>query len=67
MPTLEERSAETEKESKKRLDARMDELSITGAMSEYVEMLEIYLLKLERRVLALEKAHDVDSTDLYPG
>ncbi len=54
MPTLEERSKETAKEQKLRLDARTRELGITFSFSQYLEQMEIYLLELERRVKALE-------------
>lgn len=64
MPTLEERRSETKKELAKRLKQRSDELGITAEFSEYVEMMETYLLTLERRVLRLEKEHELHGKDV---
>ena len=64
MPTLEERKAETKKQLKNRLKDREDELGITSEFSEYIEMMETYLLTLERRVLRLEKDHDLHGKDV---
>ena len=63
MPTLEERKAESPGELEKRLNARTKELGINKAFSEYVEMMETYLLSLERRVKRLELRHNLDSDD----
>lgn len=64
MPTLEERNAETKEELKSRLKDRGDELGMSPEFSEYVEMMETYLLTLERRVLRLEKEHDLHGKDV---
>ena len=54
MPTLEERSNETEKQLRARLEKRTIEMGITYSFAEYLEMMEKYLLQLERRVKELE-------------
>ena len=64
MPTLEERKAETKKELESRLKDRGHELGITTEFSEYIEMMENYLLTMERRVLRLEKEHDLHEKDV---
>ena len=64
MPTLEERKAETKKKLKARLKDRSEELGISPEFSEYIEMMETYLLTLERRVLRLEKEHDFHGKDV---
>lgn len=64
MPTLEERAAETPKELKTRLEERKKDLGITDNFSEYIEMMEKYLLTLERRVQRIEKDHNLDSNDI---
>jgi hypothetical protein len=64
MPTLEERAAESPAALKKRLKRRMQEMEIGDAFAEYVEMMEIYLLKLERRVERLETRHNLSSDDI---
>ncbi len=64
MPTLEERKAETKKKLNKRLKDRGEELGIAPEFSEYIEMMETYLLTLERRVLRLEKEHDFHGKDV---
>lgn len=64
MPTLEERKAETKKKLKIRLKDRGEELGISSEFSEYIEMMETYLLTLERRVLRLEKEHDLHGKDV---
>lgn len=61
MPTLEERSAESPKALNRRLKARANEFGISQEFSEYVEMMEKYLLALERRVKRLELRHHLDS------
>lgn len=63
MPTLEERQAESPAELKKRLKARTKDFGINCAFSEYMEMMEKYLLTLERRVKRLERHHNYDSDD----
>ncbi len=63
MPTLEERTSESTTDLRKRLTARTRELNITYSFAEYMELMEVYLLKLERRVLRLEKSHNLDSND----
>ena len=47
-----------------RLKHRSHELGITAEFSEYVEMMETYLLTLERRVLRLEKEHQLHDKDV---
>ncbi len=64
MPTLEERKAETKKALESRLKDRGHELGISSEFSEYIEMMETYLLTLERRVLRLEKEHDLHGKDV---
>ncbi|MBF0112510.1 MAG: hypothetical protein HQK64_02525 [Desulfamplus sp.] len=64
MPTLEERGAETQAELKKRLKSRAKELGINCAFAEYIEMMEKYLLTLERRVKRIERRHNYNSDDL---
>ncbi len=64
MPTLEERKAETKKKLKIRLQERSEELGISSEFSEYIEMMETYLLTLERRVLRLEREHDFQGKDV---
>ena len=54
MPTLEERQGESTVDLKGRLDERCMEFNISDEMSQYIEMLEKYLLLLERRVNHLE-------------
>jgi len=54
MPTLEERQIESTSELKVRLSGRSSDFSISDEMSQYIEMLEKYLLLLERRVNYLE-------------
>lgn len=66
MPTLEERAEESARDLRTRLAARMDELKVTRSMANYIEMMEIYLLKLERRVARLEENHGLDPEDLFP-
>ncbi len=64
MPTLEERKAETPKELKNRLKERKVELDINDTFANYIEMMEKYLLTLERRVERLEHNHGLDSSDI---
>ena len=54
MPTLEERQMETPEQLKKRLKDKQKELDISRAFAEYIDMMEIYILTLERRVNKLE-------------
>lgn len=54
MPTLEKRENETEQQLKARMDKRTVEMGITYSFAEYLEMMEKYLLQLERRVKQLE-------------
>ncbi len=63
MPTLEERKAESPAELKTRLQVKAREFAITDEFSEYVEMMEKYLLALERRVQRLEHRHNFNSDD----
>jgi hypothetical protein len=65
MPTLEERAAETPAALKKRLKQRMEEFGINDAFAEYMEMMEIYILKMERRMARLETRHNLDPEDIY--
>ncbi|MBU1171661.1 MAG: hypothetical protein KKD44_19075 [Proteobacteria bacterium] len=55
MPTLEERMVENIDDLEARLIEREEFLDITPQMSEYIEMMEKYLLKLEERVVKIEK------------
>lgn len=64
MPTLEEREAESLAELKKRLKARTKDFGINCALAEYIEMMEKYLLTLERRVKRIERRHNYKSDDL---
>jgi len=63
MPTLEEREAESPAELKKRLKARSKNLDINCDFAEYIEMMEKYLLTLERRVKRIERHHKYNSND----
>ncbi len=63
MPTLEERQAESPAELKARLKAKKKECAINDDFAKYVEMMEKYLLTLERRVKRLEQRHDFNSDD----
>ncbi|HKK91715.1 MAG TPA: hypothetical protein VJ936_09965 [Desulfobacteraceae bacterium] len=67
MPTLEERGAESNSELRERLEKKSLELGITYSFSEYIEMMESYLLKLERRVARLEKSHNLFGEEVVPG
>lgn len=55
MPTLEERMVESIEDLEARLIEREEMLEISPQMSEYIEMLESYLLKLEERVVRMER------------
>ncbi|GAB6097678.1 hypothetical protein JCM14469_39320 [Desulfatiferula olefinivorans] len=55
MPTLEERIYEHREQLEARLIEREEYLDISPQMSEYIEMLEKYLLKLEERVVKMER------------
>ncbi len=54
MPTLEERQRETYEELQGRLVEREYDFEISPKMAEYIELMETYLLQLERRVLKME-------------
>ena len=54
MPTLEERAREDGFEKKERLKNRQYDFTISPEMSLYIEQLEQYILKLERRMNQLE-------------
>ena len=54
MPTLEERALEDGFEKKKRLKKRQYDFTISPELSSYIEQLEQYILKMERRVNHLE-------------
>lgn len=54
MPTLEERQGESVTDLQARLQERCFDYNISDEMSQYIEMLEKYLLLLERRVNHLE-------------
>lgn len=54
MPTLEEREMESDFELQQRIYDRQRDLGISHNFSEYIEMMEKYLLHLERRVCDLE-------------
>jgi glutamate-1-semialdehyde aminotransferase len=64
MPTLEERKMESTEDLRDRLEARTRELGITYTFSQYMEMMETYLLKLEQRVKRLEENCNVSSDDI---
>ena len=64
MPTLEERAAESSAALKKRLKERRETLEVNEAFAEYIEMMEVYLLRLERRMARLEARHNLDSDDI---
>ncbi len=64
MPTLEERKTETAEELRDRLEARTRELGISYTFSQYMELMETYLLKLELRVERLEEKCGIDCRDL---
>jgi len=55
MPTLAERNKETVDELEQRIKQRTIEMGINYTFSEYIEMMEKYLLALENRVETLEK------------
>ena len=67
MPTLEERKMESTDDLRDRLEARTRELGITYTFSQYMEMMETYLLKLEQRVKRLEENCNVSSDDIMDG
>ena len=67
MPTLEERKMESTEDLRDRLEARTSELGITYTFSQYMEMMETYLLKLEMRVKRLEEKCNVSSDDIMDG
>ena len=54
MPTLEERNEETKEDLKKRIVEKQKTLDISAGMANYIELMERYLLRLERRVNKLE-------------
>ena len=64
MPTLEERKMESADDLRDRLEARTRELGITYTFSQYMEMMETYLLKLEQRVTRLEGKCNISSDDI---
>ncbi len=55
MPTLEERMVESIEDLEARLIEREEAFDISPRMTEYIEMMEKYLLYLEERVVAMEK------------
>ncbi len=55
MPTLDERMAESIEDLEARLVQRQNALEISSGLSEYIEMLEKYLLVLEERVVTMER------------
>ncbi len=61
MPTLEERDQESGFELQQRIYNRQRDLGISHNFSEYIEMMEKYLLQLERRVCALENKARVNN------
>jgi len=63
MPTLEERMVESIEDLESRLIEREETFEISPRMSEYIEMMEKYLLSLEERVVAMEKRL---KQDYYP-
>ncbi|MCP4117104.1 MAG: hypothetical protein GY737_17260 [Desulfobacteraceae bacterium] len=67
MPTLDERKMESAEDLRDRLEARTRELGITYTFSQYMEMMETYLLKLEKRVTRLEGKCNISSDDIMDG
>ncbi len=63
MPTLEERSKETQEERNQRVEAKTLEMGITYTFAQYLEQLETYLLQLEKRVKTLEARNGINSSD----
>lgn len=63
MPTLEERMVESIEDLESRLIEREEAFDISPRMSEYIEMMEKYLLSLEERVVAMERRL---KEDYYP-
>lgn len=59
MPTLEERQKETQAEKHIRIEQRTVAMGITYSFSEYIDMMEQYILELEQRVKTLEKRLDL--------
>lgn len=55
MPTLEQRIYENRDQREERLIERENYLDVSPQMSEYIEMLEKYLLKLEDRIVKMER------------
>jgi hypothetical protein len=60
MPTLEERTKESFHQLQIRLAEREEEFDVSPRMSEYIELMETYLLQLERRVLKMESTIGVE-------
>ena len=58
MATLREREQEGYWEFQSRLLEKEQEFHISPKLAEYIEMMEVYLLKLEQRVLHLESILD---------
>jgi len=54
VPTLEERSKESQEDLNQRLEEKTLELGITYTFARYLEQMETYLLQLEQRVTLLE-------------
>ena len=63
MPTLDERSEETQEELNRRLEAKTREMGITFTFAQYLEQMETYLLQLERRVKVLEEQISAQAPD----
>lgn len=63
MPTLEERSKESTEELNQRIEAKTLEMGITHTFARYLEQMETYLLKLEKRVKLLEARNGIASGD----
>ena len=61
MPTLEERNRESETDLQQRLYDRQRDLGVSHNFSEYIEMMEKYLLQLERRVSTLERKAGINN------
>lgn len=60
MPTLEERAAETSDQTEERLRAKCGEFDISMEFCRYIEMMERYLLQVERRIIRLEKYAELE-------
>jgi hypothetical protein len=65
MPTLEERMVESIEDLEARLIERAEVFEISPKMAEYIEMMEQYLLKLEERVVSMERRLNEEYTPIH--